>query len=121
MNSKSFYIDNIIIRVVLVTNLQQQIFNKQIQFSKSDLEPLIKFTNSVRVGNNNTAKIYHSRLLFFARFAKENYGINLKEMIYQINKNEYNPYDILNEYCLYLKNNSNSLVLLKSGFRNISS
>lgn len=63
----------------MVTNPQQ--ISKQIQFSKFNLEPLIKFTNSVSVGNKKTAKIYHSRLLSFARFAKENYGINLKEMI----------------------------------------
>ena len=68
---------------------------------------MIKFTNSVSIGNKNTAKIYYSRLLFFARFAKEHYEINLDEMIHQINKNEYNPYDILNDYCIYLKNNSN--------------
>ena len=67
----------------MVTNLQQ--ISKKIQFSKSDLEPLIKFTNSVSVGNKNTAKIYYSRLLSFARFAKENYEINLKEMIHKIN------------------------------------
>ena len=79
-----------------------------------DLEPLIKFTNSVSVGKQNTAKIYYSRLLSFARFAKEDYEINLKEMIHKININEYNTYDILNDYCLYSKNNSN---LSNSAFR----
>ena len=96
----------------MVTNLQQ--ISKQVQFSKFDLEPLIKFTNSVSIGNKSTAKIYYSRLLFFARFAKENYGINLKEMIHKISNNEYNTYDIVNDYCLYLKNNSN---LSNSAFR----
>lgn len=88
----------------MVTNLQQTY--KHIDVSKLDLESLIKFTNSVSIGNKNTARIYYSRLLFFARFAKESYAINLGEMIHQINTNEYNPYDILNDYCLYLKNNS---------------
>ena len=95
----------------MVTNLQQ--IPIQIQFSKSDLEPLTKFTNSVSFRNKNTARIYYYRLLFFAKFAKE-YGINLKEMIHQTNKNEFNPYDIVNDYCLYLKNNSN---LSNSTFR----
>jgi integrase len=90
----------------MVTKLQQQI-SKQIQFSKFDLEPLIKFTNNVSVSNKSTAKIYYSRLLSFARFAKENYGISLQEMIHKINNSEYNIYDIFNDYCLYLKNNSN--------------
>ena len=96
----------------MVTKLQQ--ISEQIQFSKFDLEPLIKFTNSVSVGNKNTAKIYYSRLLSFARFAKENYGIILKEMIHKIKNSEYDTYDILNGYCLYLKNNS---YLSNSSFR----
>ena len=97
----------------MVTKLQQQI-SKQVQFSKFDLEPLIKFTNNVSVSNKSTAKIYYSRLLSFARFAKENYGISLQEMIHKINNSEYNIYDIFNDYCLYLKNNSN---LSNSAFR----
>ena len=96
----------------MVTNFQQ--IPIQIQFSKSDLEPLTKFTNSVSFRNKNTARIYYYRLLFFAKFAKEKYGINLKEMIHQTNKNEFNPYDIVNDYCLYLKKNSN---LSNSTFR----
>jgi integrase len=95
----------------LVTNLQ---FSERDKFSKSDLESLIKFTNSVSVGNFNTAKTYYSRLLFFARFAKKKYGMILDEMIDRINKNKYNPYDILNDYCLFLKNNYN---LSNSTFR----
>ena len=97
----------------MVTKLQQQI-SKQIQFSKFDLEPLIKFTNNVSVSNKSTAKIYYSRLLSFARFAKENYRISLQEIIHKINNSEYNIYDIFNDYCLYLKNNSN---LSNSAFR----
>ena len=89
----------------MVTNFQS--ISNCIQLSKLDLEPLIKFTNSVSVSNNNTAKIYYSRLLSFARFTKENYGTNIKELVNKINTNIYNTYDILNDYCLYLKNNSN--------------
>ena len=85
----------------MVTNLQQ--IPIQIQFSKSDLEPLTKFTNSVSFRNKNNARIYYYRLLFFAKFAKEKYGINLKEMIHQTNKNEFNPYDIVNDYCFVLE------------------
>ena len=81
---------------------------------KSDLESLIKFTNSVSVGNQNTAKTYYSRLLFFARFAKEKYGRILDEMIQKLRDNEYNPYDVLNGYCFFLKNNYN---LSSSTFR----
>ena len=67
----------------MVTNFQS--ISNCIQLSKLDLEPLIKFTNSVSVSNNNTAKIYYSRLLSFARFTKENYGTNIKELVNKIN------------------------------------
>ena len=88
----------------MVTNFQ---ISEQDKFSTSDLESLIKFTNSVSVGNQNTAKTYYSRLLFFARFAKTKYGIILDKMVQKLRDNEYNPYNILNEYCVFLKNNYN--------------
>ena len=88
----------------MVNNLQ---ISEQDKFSTSDLESLIKFTNSVSIGNQNTAKTYYSRLLFFARFAKKEYGIILDKMIQKLRDNEYNPYNILNEYCVFLKNKYN--------------
>ena len=88
--------------------------SEQVKSSTSDLESLMKFTSSVSVGNQNTAKTYYSRLLFFARFAKEKYGITQDKMIQKLRDNEYNPYDVLNDYCLFLKNNYN---LYSSTFR----
>ena len=88
--------------------------SKILRNNSQNSESLVKFIISVSIRNRSTAKQYYSRLLFFARFAKENYGINLKEMIHKINKSEYDTYDILNGYCLYLKNNSN---LSNSAFR----
>ena len=88
----------------MLTNFQ---ISEQDKVSTSDLESLIKFTNSVSVGNQNTAKTYYSRLLFFARFAKKKYGIILDKMVQKLRDNEYNPYNILNEYCIFLKNNYN--------------
>ena len=80
----------------------------------SGLDSLIEFINYVSIGNHNTAKSYNSRLLFFARFAKEKYGIVLDEIIQKLRDKEYDPYAILNEYCLFLKNNFN---LSNSTFR----
>ena len=74
---------------------------------KIESQLLRKFINNVSIRNQNTAIQYHSRLLFFAKFAKEKYGINLNEMIQKPKDNEFDPYDILNDYCLYLKNNYN--------------
>ncbi|MGZ5501815.1 MAG: tyrosine-type recombinase/integrase, partial [Nitrososphaeraceae archaeon] len=80
----------------------------QHKLSRTDSELLMKFINSVSIRNQNTAKAYHSRLLFFARFAKEKYGLIFDEIIQKLKDREYDPYDILNNYCLFLKNNYNS-------------
>ena len=74
---------------------------------KIDSQSLRKFIKSVSIRNINSAKQYHSRLLFFERFAKEKCGIILDEMIQKLRDREYDTYDILNDYCLYLKNNYN--------------
>ncbi|MGZ5470828.1 MAG: hypothetical protein ACXWE0_04080, partial [Nitrososphaeraceae archaeon] len=99
------YISNLIIINRLVTNLQ---VSEQHKLSRTDSELLMKFINSVSIRNQNTAKAYHSRLLFFARFAKEKYGLIFDEIIQKLKDREYDPYDILNNYCLFLKNNYNS-------------
>jgi integrase len=101
---QNLYIYNPIITNILVTNLQ---VSEQHKISLTDSELLMKFINSVSIRNQNTAKTYLSRLLFFARFAKEKYGIILDKMIQKLKENEFNPYDILNDYCLFLKNNDN--------------
>ena len=88
----------------MVTKLQ---VSEQHKLSRTDSESLMKFINSVSIRNQNTAKAYHSRLLFFARFTKEKCRLILDEMIQKLKDKEYDPYDILNNYCLFLKNNYN--------------
>ena len=80
---KSLYLHPVL-TYKLVTNLQ---VSEQPKFSQTDSELLMKFINSVSIRNQNTAKIYYSRLLFFARFAKENYGIILDKMIQKLRMN----------------------------------
>ena len=110
MNTKSLYLLSIII-IILVTNSQ---ISEQHKVSRTDSESFRKFINSVSIGNQNTANTYHSRLLFFGRFIKEKYGIHLDELIQKLRDKEYDPYDILNDYCVFLKNNYN---LSNSTFR----
>ena len=38
---------------------------------------------------------------------KKNYKINLDILIQKIKSTEYNPYDIFNDYCIFLQNNYN--------------
>ncbi|MGZ5547397.1 MAG: hypothetical protein ACXW07_04330 [Nitrososphaeraceae archaeon] len=81
--------------------------SEQYEFPSTDSELLMKFINSVSIRNQNTAKAYYSRLLSFARFVKEKYKIILDVLVQKLRDNEFNPYDILNDYCLFLKNNYN--------------
>ncbi|HSE99499.1 MAG TPA: tyrosine-type recombinase/integrase [Nitrososphaeraceae archaeon] len=73
-------------------------------------ELLQKFIASVSIRNEKTAIQYHSRLLLFEKFVKEKYGTNIDKLIQQLKSNsneEYDPYDILNDYCTFLHNNCN--------------
>ena len=70
-------------------------------------ESLVKFIKNVSIRNQSTAKQYYSRLLFFERFAQENCKGNLDELILKLRHGEYDPYDILNDYCIFLKTNYN--------------
>ena len=77
------------------------------QFYIQTSESLKKFIQSVTVRNKITAIQYNSRLLIFERFLKKNYKINLDILIQKIKSTEYNPYDIFNDYCIFLQNNYN--------------
>ena len=77
------------------------------QFYIQTSESLKKFIQSVTVRNKITAIQYNSRLLIFERFLKKNYKINLDNLIQKIKSTEYNPYDIFNDYCIFLQNNYN--------------
>jgi integrase len=81
--------------------------SKTLRNNSQNSESLVKFIKSVSIRNESTAKQYYSRLLFFERFAQENCKINLDELILKLKHGEYDPYDILNDYCIFLKNNYN--------------
>jgi integrase len=91
---------------IIFTNNNQFVRTNKIQSSQS----LEKFIKSVTVRNKGTAKEYNFRIVLFEKFVKEKYGINLDELIQKIKTTpaaEYVPYDVLNDYCIFLQNNYN--------------
>ncbi|MGD1837266.1 MAG: tyrosine-type recombinase/integrase [Nitrososphaeraceae archaeon] len=93
---------------VLITN------NKSSQNNIKESKALTTFLETAKLGNRNTAIQYQSRLVAFDDFINQKYVINLDQLIEKLNHMELDPYDILNQYCIYLKNNSN---ILPSTFR----
>ena len=81
---------------------------------QTDSKSISKFIKNVTIRNKNTAKQYHSRLLSFERFAKDYYKIsksndNVDKLIEQLKYKEIDPYDILNDFCLFIQNNFNRI------------
>ena len=68
---------------------------------------LMKFIKGVSIRNKNTAKQYYSRLTVFEKFVNKNYEINIDRLMQQLKNKEYDPYDILNDFCVFLQNNYN--------------
>jgi integrase len=81
---------------------------------KIESESISKFIKRVGIQNKNTAKQYQSRLLSFERFVLKEYKkSNVDKLIQQLKDKEIDPYDILNDYCLFLKNNNISSLTFK--------
>jgi hypothetical protein len=79
---------------------------------QTDSKSIYKFIKNVGIRNKGSAKQYYSRLLSFERFAKNYYknsklNNNVDKLIEQLQKKELDPYDVLNDFCLFLKNNYN--------------
>ncbi|HSF50598.1 MAG TPA: site-specific integrase [Nitrososphaeraceae archaeon] len=79
----------------------------------SKSESIAKFIKSVSIRNKSTAKQYYSRLLFFERFVQQeqynNKKISIDNLVKKLKNGELDPYDVLNDYCLFLKNNYNNI------------
>lgn len=89
------------------TKIQQ--LSKQNTISKtiiSDSESLKKFINGVSIRNGNTAKQYSSRLMLFEKFVYKNYKITIHKLIQQLKYKKFDPYDIINDFCIFLHNNN---------------
>ncbi len=79
---------------------------------QSDSQSISKFVKNVGIRNKGSAKQYQSRLLFFEHFAKDFYNdndnnSNVDKLIQQLKDRELDPYDILNDFCIFLKDNYN--------------
>ncbi|MGE5633599.1 MAG: tyrosine-type recombinase/integrase [Deltaproteobacteria bacterium] len=70
-------------------------------------ELLRKYIRSVSIRNQNTASQYYLRLLLFEKFLEIEHCTNIDKLIQKLKNREYDPYDILNDYCLFLQNNYN--------------
>ena len=90
---------------MLKTQVTEQ--NKFFKANIYNSESLMKFIKGVSIRNKNTAKQYYSRLTVFEKFVNKNYEINIDKLIQKLKSKEYDPYDILNDYCVFLQNNYN--------------
>ena len=70
-------------------------------------ELIQKYIRSVSIRNDNTAIQYQSRLLAFEKFIEETYRMDTDTFIQKLKNGEYDSYDILNDYCIFLQNNYN--------------
>ena len=99
-----------------------QTTNSILLSSSSKSELISKFIQTVNVRNENTARQYYSRLLIFQRFVLKEHYYNdnnnnkknkkiknnvVDSLIQKLKIGELDPYDILNNYCIFLQNNYN--------------
>ena len=80
--------------------------NKTSQSNVQTSKLIQKYIRSVSIRNEKTAIQYLSRLLIFETFIIKEYRINTDILIQKLKSNkEYDLYDVLNDYCVFLKNN----------------
>ena len=68
-------------------------------------ELIQKYIRSVSIRNENTAVQYQSRLQVLEKFIENTYRIDTDIFIQKLKNGECDPYDILNDYCVFLQNN----------------
>src|SRR5688500_3619324 len=111
MNTLTLYFihDNQIYRMYKNILKKQKLQRQQLTKEEQNESSVMKFIKSVKIRNKNTAKQYHLRLLLFEKFVEEKFNnkINIDELIQKFKSREYDPYDILNDYCGFLQNNYN--------------
>ena len=76
--------------------------------NKSNSGLISKFIKSVSVRNQSTGKQYQFRLSLFEKFLEiEHSSINADRLIQKLKNKELDPYDVLNDFCLFIQNNYN--------------
>src|SRR5918993_1477666 len=105
MNTLTLYFtdDNHIYRMYTNIQKKQKLQRQQLSKEERNESSLLKFIKSISIRNKNTAKQYHLRLLLFEKFVEEKFNnkINIDELIQKFKSREYDPYDILNDYCIF--------------------
>jgi integrase len=81
--------------------------NNSIPKYKIQSELLQKYIRSVSIRNEATATQYYLRLSLFEKFLKIEHSTNIDRFVQKLQNGEYDPYDILNDYCVFLQNNYN--------------
>jgi integrase len=81
--------------------------NNSISKYKIQSELLKKYIRSVSIRNEATATQYYLRLSLFEKFLKIEHSTNIDKVIQKLKNHELDPYDILNDYCIFLQNNYN--------------
>ena len=90
---------------MLNTQVAEQ--NKFFETKNYNSDSVMKFIKGVSIRNKNTAKQYYSRLTVFEKFVNKKYEINIDKLIQKLKSKEYDPYDILNDFCVFLQDNLN--------------
>jgi integrase len=90
----------------MLTNPQKQP-QQIIEHHNNTSSLMIKFVESVSIRNKNTARQYHLRLILFAKFIVEKYQTTIDNLIQQLKDREYDPYVVLNDYCIFIQKNYN--------------
>src|SRR5215475_5299061 len=75
-------------------------------FSQSYNRVVDKYMRNIRAMNKSTAYEYYFRLKNFQNFVANDYMTTLDNLIMKIREGRKDPYDILSNYVIYLRNNS---------------
>ncbi|MGE5633979.1 MAG: hypothetical protein ACM3VV_01990 [Deltaproteobacteria bacterium] len=81
--------------------------NNSISKYKIRSELLQKYIRNVSIRNEATSIQYYLRLLVFEKFLQKEYRTNIDRLVQQLKDKKYDPYDILNDFCIFLQNNYN--------------
>src|SRR5687768_15878384 len=91
----------------MLTNTQKQPQQIIETHNNTTSSLMVKFVESVSIRNKNTARQYHLRLILFAKFVEEKYQTTMDNLIQQLKNREYDPYVVLNDFCIFIQKNYN--------------
>jgi integrase len=87
---------------------------KRIHSVMKDDSLVSTYLTNVAVVNESTAQKYNERLKRFGMFVFAHYGLQIHNLVTKIKKGNFDPYDLLSRYILYLKQESNNSIAANS-------